>query len=33
MNIAIVGLGQIGNYLYHEILQKKKSWKLFLEKK
>ena len=23
MNIAIVGLGQIGNYLYHEILQKK----------
>ena len=25
INIAIVGLGQIGNYLYNEIYLKKKS--------
>ena len=25
VNIAIVGLGQIGNYLYNEIYLKKKS--------
>ena len=28
VNIAIVGLGQIGNYLYNELNQKKKNyWK------
>ena len=25
INIAIVGLGQIGNYLYNELLTKKKD--------
>ena len=33
MNIAIVGLGQIGNYLYHEILQKKKELEIISGKK
>ena len=33
INIAIVGLGQIGNYLYNELNIKKKIYKLKLEKK
>ena len=33
MNIAIVGLGQIGNYLYHEILQKKKEFEIISGKR
>ena len=27
-NIAIVGLGQIGNYLYNELITKKKDIKI-----
>ena len=27
INIAIVGLGQIGNYLYNEIIKKKKRYR------
>ena len=33
INIAIVGLGQIGNYLYHEIIQKKKELEIISGKK
>ena len=33
MNIAIVGLGQIGNYLYNEINLKKKDIELKTGKK
>ena len=34
INIAIVGLGQIGNYLYNELISKsKKKLRLNLEKK
>ena len=33
IKIAIVGLGQVGNYLYRELNLKKKILKLNLEKK
>ena len=33
INIAIVGLGQIGNYLYNELNSKKKRQKQKQEKK
>ena len=33
INIALVGLGQIGNYLFNELNKKKKTLKLKLEKK
>ena len=33
VNIAIVGLGQIGIYLYNELIVKKKILKLKREKK
>ena len=33
VNIAIVGLGQIGIYLYNELIVKKKDIKLKREKK
>ena len=33
INIAIIGLGQIGNFLYNEIKTKKKKLKLKLIKK
>ena len=33
INIALVGLGQIGNYLLNELNKKKKTLKLKLEKK
>ena len=33
INIAIVGLGQIGNYLYNELKIKKKKLKKKQEKK
>ena len=33
VKIAIIGLGQIGNYLYHEINSKKKSIELKTGKK
>ena len=33
VNIALVGLGQIGNYLLNELNKKKKILKLKLEKK
>ena len=33
VNIAVVGLGQVGNYLYNELNSKKKKLRLKLEKK
>ena len=33
VNVAIVGLGQIGIYLYNELVQKKKKLKINQEKK
>ena len=33
MNIAIVGLGQIGNYLYNELISKKKEIEIKTGKK
>ena len=33
INIAIVGLGQIGNYLYNELLTKKKDIEIKTGKK
>ena len=33
INIAVVGLGQIGNYLMNELISKKKDIELKLEKK
>ena len=33
INIALVGLGQIGNYLFNELNKKKKTLNLKLEKK
>ena len=33
INIALVGLGQIGNYLFNELNKKKKDIELKLEKK
>ena len=33
INIAVVGLGQIGNYLMNELNKKKKTLNLKLEKK
>ena len=32
-NIAVVGLGQVGTYLYNELISKKKKLKIRLEKR
>ena len=32
VNIAVVGLGQVGNYLFNELITKKKILNLKLEK-